>query len=142
MRFQTVNRTDPEKVYVCCKNTSGAATVVGDWCVYDYTTEADGVSVIVPTAALAACPAGVWQEAIADDGYGEVQIWGHCTNADLAAVATAGVAGDTLALSTLATGYCTTAADFTTEACVGILGEAVATGTVANTDVTVHIRCL
>jgi len=142
MRFQLINPGDPEQVFITVKNTSAAATAVGDWCVYDYTTEADGVSVIVPTAVLAACPAGVWTEVVADDGYGEVQCWGHCTFADLAAVATAGVAGDTLVLSTLATGYCTTAADFTTEACVGILGEAVATGTVANTDVTVHIRCL
>jgi len=80
--FQKVGRGRAE-MFKILKNGSSSAIVPGDAVVYDYTTAADGKSVILPTTALleafAGCVAeGTTLAASGTDGeYGKVQIYGH-----------------------------------------------------------------
>jgi len=80
--FQKVGRAKAE-IFKILKNGSTAAIAPGDAVVYDYTTAADGYSVILPTTALLGLFAGVVAEGTTlalsgDDGeYGKVQIYGH-----------------------------------------------------------------
>ena len=82
MIFQRINRGDPEKVFVVVMNSySTAAITVGQGVIWDFATDADGISVTRPTAratnaGLAA--AGVVATAsIAAGGYGLVQVYGY-----------------------------------------------------------------
>ena len=126
MEIQQVNRTDPEKVYITVKNTSAAVTAVGDACVFDYTTEADGVSVILPTTALLEVPAGFWTEVVADDGYGLVQVWGHTEDLKVVTITAEGAVGDPLIMVDGAEELNTSA---TTHTKVAVLGETLAVNT-------------
>ena len=80
--FQKVGRSKAE-IFKILKNGSAAAIVPGDAVCYDYTTAADGISVILPTTALLGAFAGCVAEGTTlavsgDDGqYGKVQIYGH-----------------------------------------------------------------
>jgi len=80
--FQKVGRGS-SAIFKILKNGSASAITPGDAVVYDYTTAADGRSVILPTTALLGMFAGVVAEgttlaASGTDGqYGKVQIYGH-----------------------------------------------------------------
>ena len=82
--FQKVGRSKAE-IFKILKNGSSTAITPGDAVVYDYTTAADGYSVIIPTTALLGMFAGVVAvgttlAASSTDGeYGKVQIYGHHT---------------------------------------------------------------
>src|SRR5512139_555203 len=83
MRFQAINRGDPEKVFITVKNTySTAAITVGQPVVFDYVTDADGVGVTQGVTATLPLSAGIVETAsIAVDDYGLVQVYGHNANA-------------------------------------------------------------
>lgn len=80
--FQKVGRGKAE-IYKVLKNASTSAIVPGDAVVYDYTTKADGLAVILPTTALLEAYAGCVAEGttLAKSGeagqYGKVLIYGH-----------------------------------------------------------------
>jgi len=82
MFAQAINPGDPEKIFIVVKNSySTAALAVGNVVSWDYTTDADGVSVTRPTTALLKLAAGVAAEAIPINDYGLIQVYGHCTSA-------------------------------------------------------------
>lgn len=79
--MQRINRTDPERIFVTVYNSySTAAMSNGQGVIWDFATDADGISVTRPTAratnaGLAA--AGVIAEAIAAGAYGLMQVYGY-----------------------------------------------------------------
>jgi hypothetical protein len=80
MLFQRISQTDPEKVFVIVKNSYDTASLTnGQVAEWDYTTDADGVSVTKPsstdTHGFGIC--GVVAETIALDAYGLVQVYGY-----------------------------------------------------------------
>lgn len=83
MLIQRVNRSDPEKIFVVVYNSyATAAITVGQCVVWDYTTDADGVSVTEPSVALRSMIAGIVEStSIGAGGYGLIQVYGHNSNA-------------------------------------------------------------
>jgi hypothetical protein len=77
MLFQQLNRADAEKVFGIFKNVKGSATVAGDVVVLDISTDVDGHRVDQPATASLNAVVGISDSAIADDGYGLVQIYGY-----------------------------------------------------------------
>ena len=82
MIFQRVNRSNPEKIFVVVYNSySTAAITVGQGVIWDFATDADGVSVTRPTARATNAgfaAAGVVADAsIAAGAYGLVQVYGY-----------------------------------------------------------------
>lgn len=82
MIFARINRANPEKVFVSVMNSySTAAITVGQVVVWDYATDADGVSVTRPSARATSAGlavAGVVSDAsIAAGGYGLIQVFGY-----------------------------------------------------------------
>lgn len=82
MLFQRVNRDDPEKIFVIVKNSYSTASLTNGQAVcWDWTTDADGVSVSIPTAtenvAAGTDFAGVVAETIAHNAYGLIQVYGY-----------------------------------------------------------------
>ncbi len=81
MHFQRINKNSPEKVFALVKNSYSTATVTnGQGVIWDFATDADGISITRPTAratnaGLAA--AGVIAESIAADAYGWCQVYGY-----------------------------------------------------------------
>ena len=82
--FQKVGRAKAE-IFKILKNGSSSAIGPGNAVCYDYTTAADGYSVILPTTALLNMFAGVTAAgttlaaSASDEEYGKVQIYGHHT---------------------------------------------------------------
>ena len=80
--FQKVGRGTAQ-IFKILKNSSATAIGPGNAVCYDYTTDADGTSVILPTTAALALFAGVVAQgktlaASGTDGqWGKVQIYGH-----------------------------------------------------------------
>lgn len=84
MHFQQINRSDPDKVFSVVYNSDATAITVGEVVAWDYTTDADGVSVVTPTTALLPAAAGIVADtSIAASAYGRIQIYGHCANAQV-----------------------------------------------------------
>src|SRR5512139_306131 len=85
MRFQRINKSDPEKIFIVVKNSySTASMTAGQAVQWDYTTDADGVAVTIPRAratSSGAAVAGVIAETIAHGNYGLCQVWGYCASA-------------------------------------------------------------
>ena len=82
MLFQSINRTDPEKVFIVVKNSYSTASLTnGQAVTWDWTTDADGVSVSIPTAtenhAGGTDFAGIAAETIAHNAYGLLQVYGY-----------------------------------------------------------------
>ena len=51
MLFQRINRTDPEKVFLVAYNSYSTASLSnGQAVIWDFATDADGVSVTMPSA--------------------------------------------------------------------------------------------
>jgi len=82
MLFQRINRNNPEKVFVVVYNSfSSAAITVGQGVIWDFATDADGVSVTRPSARATnagTAAAGVVADAsIAAGAYGLLQVYGY-----------------------------------------------------------------
>jgi len=81
MLFQRINRSDPEKIFVVVKNSYSTASLTnGQAVMWDYDTDADGVSVTKPAANAVShgyAMAGVAAETIAAAAYGLVQVYGY-----------------------------------------------------------------
>jgi hypothetical protein len=97
MLFQRVNRSDAEKVFVVVKNVSGGALVAGEAVCWDSSATVDGVNVTTPATATLSAFAGVTTEAVADDGYSVIQVYGYKSDVQvLNDITTAMVAGQIL----------------------------------------------
>lgn len=80
MKFQRINRADPEKIFVVCKNAySTAAQVQGNAVIWAFNGTDDGLAITQPTTTKAAHFAGIVAGGIAIGGYGEVQCYGLAT---------------------------------------------------------------
>lgn len=82
MLFQRVNRSDPEKVFIVAKNSYSSASLTnGQWVIWDWTTDIDGVGVTLATAtenvAGGTDVAGCVAETIAAGSYGLIQVYGY-----------------------------------------------------------------
>lgn len=81
MYFARVNRSDPERVYLAVKNSYSTASLTnGQAVIWDFATDADGVSVTRPSARATnagAAVAGVAVETIAAGSYGLIQVYGY-----------------------------------------------------------------
>jgi len=79
MLFKQINRTDAEKVFIICRNTSGA-TLAANLPVYfetDAVSDGNAVSQMIATAHGTNLFAGINDASLADDAYGMVQVYGY-----------------------------------------------------------------
>lgn len=81
MYFQQISATGPDLVLSRVLNGEASTALTAQApCVYDYTTAADGNTVIIPTTALLMFPAGVVNgTAIAAGANGLIVVKGHTT---------------------------------------------------------------
>ena len=84
MLLKRITRSSPEKVFVVAYNSYSTASLTnGQAAVWDYATDADGVSVTLPTDGTGraghygAAFAGIAAETIAAGSYGLVQVYGY-----------------------------------------------------------------
>ncbi|KKM96309.1 hypothetical protein LCGC14_1179400 [marine sediment metagenome] len=84
MLLQRVNRTNPEKIFLVAKNSYDTGSLTnGQPAMWDYATDADGVSVTMPTdqtgraGSLGIAFAGIAAETIASGDYGLLQVYGY-----------------------------------------------------------------
>lgn len=81
MLFQRINRTDPEKVFLVAYNSYSTASLSnGQAVIWDFATDADGVSVTMPSARATnagVAVAGIATETIAAADYGLIQVYGY-----------------------------------------------------------------
>lgn len=81
MLFQQLNRSDAEKIFIICRNTSGA-TLAANLPVYFETDEqSDGNAVSQMVTGGNLLFAGINHSSLVDDGYGLVQCYGFRTSA-------------------------------------------------------------
>lgn len=80
MRFQRINRSDAEKVFVAVYNVSGATATAGYSLIWDYSAP-DGVRVTKPATAGLSLFVGVANQDIANSAYGEAQAYGYRASA-------------------------------------------------------------
>ena len=82
MLFARVKRSDPEKIFVVAKNSYSSATLTaGQPVIWDYASEADGVSVTIPTAQSGIAAAGIVVGSIVLNDYGLLQVYGYNSDA-------------------------------------------------------------
>jgi len=79
MLFQQISRDDADKVYVICKNISGAALSAGAAAYFDLADAVDGHAVSGAGTTKKFMFAGIVKDAIADDGIGLVQAYGKAS---------------------------------------------------------------
>jgi hypothetical protein len=80
-----INNSEPEKLFIVAYNSYSTASLTnGQPVIWDYATDANGVSVTCPTASqaakathLGAAFAGVAAETIAAGAYGVLQVYGY-----------------------------------------------------------------
>ncbi|HYB96809.1 MAG TPA: hypothetical protein VEC39_17685 [Vicinamibacterales bacterium] len=81
MMFGRVNRTGPEKVFIAVMNSYSTASLTnGQAVIWDFATDADGVSVTRPTARATnagMAAAGIVAETIVAGDYGLLQVYGY-----------------------------------------------------------------
>lgn len=98
MLFQRINRSDAEKVFIICKNNSGT-TLTANYPAYidvEMTTP-DGVSVTnSATSTTLQAFAGIADAAIANGGYGLVQVYGYRATCQIYSSTGSSVKGDNL----------------------------------------------
>jgi hypothetical protein len=78
MQFQTLNRSDAEKIYAAVYNISGSTLSAGA-AAYFVATSGDGISVSGAQTYNKYLFAGIVKSAIADSKYGRVQVYGYCS---------------------------------------------------------------
>lgn len=83
MYAQVIQRGAPEAQFLNLFNSEASTAItIGQPVCYDYTTDGDGVGVLLPTTAHLQFPAGlVHDTSIAAGAYGLVQVYGHDSNA-------------------------------------------------------------
>ncbi len=92
MDIQQLNRSDAEKVFISCRNITGATVSAGVPVEWDVETVTDGNSVtLAKSGSLTALFAGITDASMVDDAYGLVQCYGYRTSA-YASPASAGCA--------------------------------------------------
>lgn len=82
MLLQKINRTDAEKVYIIVQNISGAALSAGKAVYFDSSDTSAGANGIAVSGAMTNKKylfAGITKNAINDDAYGLVQVYGTCS---------------------------------------------------------------
>lgn len=83
MLWARISRSDPERCFIVLKNSYSTASLTnGQSCIFDYTTDVDGVGVTKPTAVSTVHDgfsvfAGIAAETIAAGDYGLVQVYGY-----------------------------------------------------------------
>jgi hypothetical protein len=85
MEFSRVNRSDPEKIFIMVYQSYSTASLTnGQAVIWDYATDANGVSVTKPTDTYnvkalhnGAAFAGIAVETIAAGDYGLLQVYGY-----------------------------------------------------------------
>ena len=79
MLFQRISRSNPEKVFIVCKNGYGTAALTNGQPVMWDLGDADGVNVTQPSQAFkrGAAFAGIVAETIAVSGFGLIQVYGY-----------------------------------------------------------------
>lgn len=84
MQWQRINRSNPEKIFITVYNSYSTASLTnGQAVIWDYATDANGVSVTKPTDATGRAGhygsafAGIAAETIAAGSYGLVQVYGY-----------------------------------------------------------------
>lgn len=88
MLFQQINRSNAEKVFILCRNTSGA-TLAANIPVYfetDAVSDGNAVSQMVAIPEGTNLFAGINDASLADDAYGIVQIYGYRASVVVSAV--------------------------------------------------------
>src|SRR5687768_8415005 len=77
MKFQRVNRSDAEKVFVNVRNISGATVSAGVGFEFDVVSVTDGNAVTATkSGSLAGLFCGINHESLADSSYGLAQVYG------------------------------------------------------------------
>ena len=77
MFFQRINQNDPERAFIAVYNSYSTASLTnGQAVMWDYATDADGVSVTKPAAINGIAAAGVAVQTIAAGAYGLIQVYG------------------------------------------------------------------
>ncbi len=78
MLFQRINSEDPERIFIIAYNSYSTASLSnGQAVMWDYATDADGVSVTKPAAGSGVAVAGVAAETIEAGAYGLIQVYGY-----------------------------------------------------------------
>lgn len=95
MLFQRINRSDPEKIFIVVKNSYSTASLTnGQAVTWDWTSEANGVAVSIPTATENVAGgtdfAGVAAETIAHNSYGLIQVYGYHSAAKVRSLTASG----------------------------------------------------
>lgn len=114
MLFQRINRSNPEKVFVIAYNSYATAALTnGQAVVWDYATDADGVSITRPSARATSAglaAAGIVADSIAVGAYGLVQTYGYHSavrvRQDTASAAANVAAGRPLSLNAAGSVFC------------------------------------
>ena len=146
MRYQRINRQDPEKVFVACKNAYSTTHLsAGNVVVWAYNGTDDGLAVTRPASTKLALIAGVVTGTIAISGYGEIQVYGHNADVTVKGFSTATsifVGAKLLAVNALFSVTKDTGTLVNGESGVIILGQEVADDTALHTGQKVFIRCM
>ena len=77
MLFKRISRSDAETAFIVVKNVSGSTMTAGYHCVFDVSTDADGVRVTQCSSFDLQAYAGCVDADIANGGYGLVQVFGY-----------------------------------------------------------------
>lgn len=150
MLFQRINRGDPEKIFLICRNDeASAAWIKGSGIAWQADGTRDGVDVVkLATAAKSSLLVGIADSAIAAGEYGLVQCYGLRTDAVINQSGTAsngnGAVGDIMVPWTASTGFSGAAAGAVTGFLPSIvLMQTVASSTALTTTTgSVFLRCM
>lgn len=88
MLFQQLNRTDAEKVFIICRNTSGASLAPNVPVYFETDAVSDGNAVSQMVSGGNLLFAGINHSTLADDAYGLVQVYGYRQSCVVAPVGT------------------------------------------------------
>ena len=90
MLFQKLNRSDADRVFIICRNTSGASLAANIPVYFETDAVSDGNAISQMAAQVSEVGtnlfAGINDATLADDAYGLVQVYGHRTSAVVSAV--------------------------------------------------------
>lgn len=88
MLFQQLSRTDAEKVFIICRNTSGASLAANLPVYFETDAVSDGNAVSQMVSGGNLLFAGINNATLADDAYGLVQVYGYRQSCVVAPVGT------------------------------------------------------
>jgi len=152
MIIQRINRSNPEKVFIVCRNDSAASIAAGYPAVFKFDATRDGLDIEdckTGTAVKNHLLAGLVDQAIAVSSYGLVQCYGVRTDAVIAKSGTAtnknAAIGDALVLYTAASVLSGVAAGAVSAYFAGIvMGETMASSSASGgtTTATVFLRLM